>query len=67
MGPLMFIIYINDLPQIMENCHVAMYADDTILFCSGVCIEEVRYKLQQDLDNISNWLCEQAIIKCQEN
>ncbi len=57
MGPFMFIIYINDLPQIIENCQVAMYADDTILYCAGTCVEEVRYKLQQDLDNIMNWLC----------
>ena len=55
MGPLMFILYINDLPLVIHNCHVSMYADDTVLYYSGPTIEEVQSKLQEDLDNIYNW------------
>ena len=31
-GPLMFIIYINDLPLHVAHCKVSMYADDTALY-----------------------------------
>ena len=30
LGSLLFIVYINDLPEIVKNCQVSIYADDTI-------------------------------------
>ena len=31
LGPLLFIVYINDLPRCIKHCFVNMYADDTVL------------------------------------
>ena len=31
LGPLLFILYINDLPNCLNNSHPRMYADDTHL------------------------------------
>ena len=56
MGPLLFIVYINDLPQVVVNSSVAMCAGDTVIYCSGASVIEVERKLQEDLDSIRNWL-----------
>ena len=30
-GPLLFLLYINNLPQILKHSNVSLYADDTVI------------------------------------
>ena len=32
LGPLLFSIYVNDLPSFFNNCCVQLYADDTVIY-----------------------------------
>ena len=35
LGPLLFLIYVNDLPQYMKDCLLVQYADDTQILLTG--------------------------------
>ena len=32
LGPLLFIIYINDMFSVVNSCEVSLYADDTVIY-----------------------------------
>ena len=49
LGPLLFVIYINDLPKVMESCYASLYADDMVIYCYGSSSRELGGKLNQDL------------------
>ena len=56
LGPLLFIIYMNDLPACIWDGRVTMYADDTGLSNKGKTIEDIENKLIPDLSRICSWL-----------
>jgi len=49
LGPLLFLTYINDLPNCIRNCHVHMYADDTVLYVDSSTSYGIKSKLDSDL------------------
>ena len=56
LGPLLFLLYINDLPNCLSNSQTRMYADDTHLTYADNDICSLEASLNQDLLNINNWL-----------
>ena len=57
MGPILFSLFINDLPLHVKDISVDcdMLADDTTLHTSGKDIMQIRSKMQDSLDQVSNW------------
>ena len=53
-GPLLFIIYINDLPSVVSHCKIQLYADDTLLYISSSSVTDIE--LSEDLRHIIEWL-----------
>ena len=51
----MFIIYINDLSSILQNCKYQLYADDTVLYMSGQEIEPITDNMCIDLAHFKDW------------
>ena len=54
LGPLLFVIYVNDLPQETSTSSIALYADDTNCYRPVRSHKDEQY-LQKDLDGINNW------------
>ena len=56
LGPLLFLIYINDLPKSSDMFDILVYVDDTTLFCNfdTTCNSE---KINSELKKIYRWLC----------
>ena len=55
-GPILFLIYINDLNVSVKNSIVHHFADDTNLLCIEKSIKMLRKKVNYDLKGITNWL-----------
>ena len=58
--PLLFLIYIyiyiNDLPNCLNYCTPALFADDTNITVTGVSEQDIERKLNTELNNLHHWL-----------
>ena len=55
LGPLLFLIYINDLPAALEKLTTIMFADDTNLVVKGKNLKELELTLNHELHNLSDY------------
>ena len=56
LGPPLFLIYINDLPDCLNNCKSILYADDTLLYYSAKSAKDLPAIINDDLQSLSHWL-----------
>ena len=54
MGPLLFVLYINDMSECMSHANLSLYADDSKLFMAITDISDC-VKLQQDINQVVKW------------
>ena len=55
LGPLLFIIYTNDLPNSLKNLNCILFADDTTIYQSATDITILRSQIENDMVVLNDW------------
>ena len=56
LGPLLFLLYINDIKSVIQNSYCHLYADDTIIVKSASDPDSLISSLERELLNVDQWL-----------
>jgi hypothetical protein len=56
LGPLLFLLYINDMVNVSEILFYILFADDTSLFIQGKSLDQMVVSLNNELTRLSTWL-----------
>ena len=56
LGPLLFILYINDISNASNLLRFILFADDTNVYYSGKNTSDVNNVLNQEMEKVSDWL-----------
>ena len=55
LGPILFLLYINDLNNVTEKFGTIMFADDTNLFMTGDNIAGIEKQCNEELQKLTQW------------
>ena len=56
LGPLLFLIFINDLPLTLKNAEPSVFADDTSFTASADSIPSLLGILDESVESLKNWM-----------
>ena len=59
LGPMLFTLYMNDLPTVTKFSNIESYVDDTKIYlsCASKDIHSCLHQVTQDLESIATWCC----------
>lgn len=61
LGPLLYIILTNDMPNILKFSRAVMFADDTTIYTTGSNVRFLYRKLNEDLQRITQWFKDNSL------
>jgi len=60
LGPLLFLLYVNDMVQAVE-CDLLLYADDSGLVFQDKDVKKIEYQLTQNFSNVCDWFVDNKL------
>ena len=61
LGPLLFLIYRNDLPQALNKTDSYLYADDTCIFYQDKNVEKIERVLKKEFLSLCEWFIDNKL------
>ena len=55
LGPLLFLIYINDMPNCLEKANIRTFADDTTLFYSSNSLQDLEKTINEEFNHLLSY------------
>ena len=55
LGPILFLLFINDLPSIFSSFKSILFADDSSFYVIGPCLKSLIHQANSDLDKFYQW------------
>ena len=62
LGPLLFLIYVNDINRHVHLGGCNLYADDTLVYCNGSTMSELKNNIQQCVSDIHEWYDQNKLV-----
>jgi hypothetical protein len=56
LGPLLFLLYINDIQFCSELISIVLFVDDTNILFSHTCLKQLNKIIQIEMNKITDWL-----------
>ena len=61
LGPILFLLYVNDMKSAVTNCDLRLYADDTCLLFSHQNIKSIESNLNSDFNRLCEWFIDNKL------
>ena len=61
LGPMLYLIYVNDVSSILKHCSMKLYADDTVIYASADSPYDALKLVQNELDEFTVWCHENKL------
>ena len=55
LGPVLFLLYINDICNVSNLLKFVLFADDTNIFCSSTSLHDLQVTINRELDKLFVW------------
>ena len=61
LGPILFLLYVNDMKAALKNCHLRLYVDETCILYSHQNAKFIERNLNYDFSNLFEWFIDSKL------
>ena len=62
LGPILFICFVNDLPEVFKNCKIMSYADDTQILVAAKKTTEIKHQIESLIQEAQQWYTRNSLL-----